>query len=111
MAHEFDGKKYEQASAHQKEWGAKLISELSLNGYEHVLDLGCGDLITLLDKLDSEAANENWKEVNKLLKLGRLMAVQLFAGRLSEIKDGASEFSARNKQALDHMQEKWSLRG
>lgn len=43
MAHEFDGKKYEKASAHQKEWGAKLISALSLKGNEHVLDLGCGD--------------------------------------------------------------------
>jgi trans-aconitate 2-methyltransferase len=43
MAHEFDGKKYEKASTHQKEWGAKLISELSLMGHERVLDLGCGD--------------------------------------------------------------------
>ena len=43
MAHEFDGKKYEKASAHQKEWCAKLISELSLKGDERVLDLGCGD--------------------------------------------------------------------
>ena len=43
MAHEFDGKKYEKASAHQKEWGVKIISELDLQGYEHVLDLGCGD--------------------------------------------------------------------
>jgi trans-aconitate 2-methyltransferase len=43
MAHEFDGKKYEKASAHQKEWGAKLIAELSLKGDERVLDLGCGD--------------------------------------------------------------------
>ena len=43
MAHEFDGKKYEKASAHQKEWGAKLISELSLRGNERVLDLGCGE--------------------------------------------------------------------
>lgn len=43
MAHEFDGKKYEKASAHQKEWGAKLISELALRGNERVLDLGCGD--------------------------------------------------------------------
>lgn len=39
MAHEFDGKKYEKVSAHQREWGAKLISELSLNGNEHVLEL------------------------------------------------------------------------
>lgn len=43
MTHEFDGKKYERASTHQKEWGAKLIAELSLQGTERVLDLGCGD--------------------------------------------------------------------
>ena len=43
MAHEFDGKKYEQASAHQKEWGERLIAELDLRGDERVLDLGCGD--------------------------------------------------------------------
>jgi trans-aconitate methyltransferase len=42
MAHEFDGGKYEKASTHQKEWGAKLISELMLKGDERVLDLGCG---------------------------------------------------------------------
>ncbi len=43
MAHEFDGKKYQKASAHQKEWGNKLISELDLKGDEKILDLGCGD--------------------------------------------------------------------
>ncbi len=43
MTHEFDGRKYEQASAHQKEWGATLIADLHLQGTEHVLDLGCGD--------------------------------------------------------------------
>ncbi len=43
MPHGFDGKEYEKASAHQKEWGAKLISELALTGNERVLDLGCGD--------------------------------------------------------------------
>ncbi len=43
MIHEFDGKKYEKASAHQKEWGTRLISELNLKGPERVLDLGCGD--------------------------------------------------------------------
>lgn len=30
-------------SAHQKEWGARLISELALTCNERVLDLGCGD--------------------------------------------------------------------
>jgi len=43
MAHEFDGKKYQKASTHQKEWGNKLISELKLKGDEKILDLGCGD--------------------------------------------------------------------
>jgi len=43
MTHEFDGKKYERASSHQKEWGTKLIAELGLIGSENVLDLGCGD--------------------------------------------------------------------
>ena len=43
MAHEFDGKKYEQASAHQRQWGERLIDELDLRGDENVLDLGCGD--------------------------------------------------------------------
>lgn len=40
---DFDGEKYKKASKHQKEWGNSLISELSLNGNEEILDLGCGD--------------------------------------------------------------------
>ena len=43
MTYEFDGKKYEKASSHQKEWGGRLISELKLRGDERILDLGCGD--------------------------------------------------------------------
>lgn len=43
MTYEFDGKKYEKASVHQKEWGNKIISELKLSGNEKILDLGCGD--------------------------------------------------------------------
>ena len=43
MSFEFDAKKYNQASTHQKEWGEKLISELDLAGDERILDLGCGD--------------------------------------------------------------------
>jgi trans-aconitate 2-methyltransferase len=43
MAYEFDGRKYESASAHQKEWGMKIIEELGLRETEAVLDLGCGD--------------------------------------------------------------------
>ena len=40
---EFDGEKYEKASSHQKEWGNRMIAELSLKGTEEILDLGCGD--------------------------------------------------------------------
>ena len=43
MTYEFDGKKYEKASSHQREWGEKLIEELALQGTERILDLGCGD--------------------------------------------------------------------
>ncbi|RLA08061.1 MAG: methyltransferase type 11 [Gammaproteobacteria bacterium] len=49
---DFDGEKYREASNHQKEWGSKLISELKLDGTEHILDLGCGDgtITALLSK-------------------------------------------------------------
>lgn len=40
---EFDGEKYKKASKHQKEWGNRLLAELSLDGNEEILDLGCGD--------------------------------------------------------------------
>ncbi|MCB2184214.1 MAG: methyltransferase domain-containing protein [Desulfobulbaceae bacterium] len=42
MTFEFDGEKYKKASSHQKEWGARLISEFTFDGSEHILDLGCG---------------------------------------------------------------------
>jgi len=43
MTHEFDGKRYKEASVHQREWGTKLIAELDLRGTERILDLGCRD--------------------------------------------------------------------
>jgi len=42
-AFDFDGQAYRKASAHQQDWGQKLIEELPLRGQERVLDLGCGD--------------------------------------------------------------------
>ncbi len=43
MMFDFNGKKYEKASTHQKEWGEKLINELDLKGDEWMIDLGYGD--------------------------------------------------------------------
>lgn len=43
MALEFDGEKYKQVSALQKEWGQRLIAEFRFDGDERILDLGCGD--------------------------------------------------------------------
>ena len=43
MTFEFDAKKYKKASAHQRQWGRKLIGDLNLTGSERILDLGCGD--------------------------------------------------------------------
>ncbi len=43
MVHEFNGKIYQKASSHQKEWGLSIINDLDLAGDERVLDLGCGD--------------------------------------------------------------------
>ena len=40
---EFNAEKYQKASAHQQEWGQKLISEFDFSGNEKILDLGCGD--------------------------------------------------------------------
>jgi trans-aconitate 2-methyltransferase len=58
MPYEFNAKKYEKASTHQREWGAKLIAELGLTGSEHVLDIGCGDgtLTSQLAKLLPDGA-------------------------------------------------------
>jgi trans-aconitate 2-methyltransferase len=43
MPHEFNAAEYIKASAHQKEWGGKIVTELQLKGNERILDLGCGD--------------------------------------------------------------------
>jgi len=42
VSFEFDGKQYAQASTHQKEWGAKLVAELTLQGDEQIPDLASG---------------------------------------------------------------------
>lgn len=42
-SYDFDGERYREVSPHQKEWGGRTISELSLAGDESIIDLGCGD--------------------------------------------------------------------
>jgi len=43
MTYEFDGNKYEKASAHQTSWGERMVEFLPLKGTERILDIGCGD--------------------------------------------------------------------
>jgi len=78
MAHEFDGKKYEKASTHQKEWGAKLISELALKGHERVLDLGCGD-------------GANTVMVADLLPGGKVIGIDASKGMIEAAKPKAKD--------------------
>ena len=80
MTFEFDAEKYKKASAHQRQWGKKLIAELDLKGDERILDLGCGDggitaqlaelvpngLVVGIDASQSmiESAQKNYKAEN-----------------------------------------------
>src|SRR5262249_36103429 len=43
MSFEFDAQGYQRASAHQQEWGQRLIAELDLQGHERILDVGSDD--------------------------------------------------------------------
>jgi len=43
LVESWDGRDYTRHSAHQREWGAEVIRDLSLQGDERILDLGCGD--------------------------------------------------------------------
>jgi trans-aconitate 2-methyltransferase len=95
MAHEFDGKKYEQASAHQKEWGAKVIAELNLKGNESVLDLGCGD-----GALTSKIADQ--------LPAGRVLGIDASQGMIDAAMPKATPnlgFRLMEIDALDFTEE------
>lgn len=78
MTHEFDGRKYEQASTHQKQWGARLIEELELQGNESVLDLGCGD-----GTLTAQIA--------ELLPTGRVIGIDASRGMIDAAQPKARE--------------------
>lgn len=83
MSHEFDGKRYEKASAHQKEWGSAIIANLCLTGNERVLDLGCGD-----GALTSQIAD--------LLPYGKVLGIDASQGMI----DVAREKEGRNLSFL-----------
>ncbi len=78
MAHEFDGKKYEKASSHQKEWGSQLIAELNLQGSEKVLDLGCGDGTLSV-------------EISELLPNGKVVGIDASQGMIDTALPKAKE--------------------
>ena len=70
---EFDGEKYKKASKHQKEWGNKLISEMSLNGDEAILDLGCGDGVLT-------------EQLAELVPAGQVIGIDASAGMIETAK-------------------------
>lgn len=74
MTFEFDGKKYEKASTHQKEWGNSIISEFNLSGNEKILDLGCGN-----GALTAELA--------KLVPNGKVLGIDASQGMLDSAKE------------------------
>ncbi len=77
MPHEFDGKKYEHASSHQKEWGERLIKELNLQETEHILDLGCGDGALTL-------------QLSRLVPKGRVVGIDASKGMIETARQKES---------------------
>ncbi len=91
MAYEFSGAKYDKASGHQQQWGERLLAELSLDGGEHILDLGCGngrlsaDLAALVPQgrvtaIDTsrgmlEFARENYAAANLSFEAGDIAGI------------------------------------
>jgi trans-aconitate 2-methyltransferase len=76
---DFDGQKYRTVSAHQQEWGSKLIAELRLRGEERILDIGCGD-----GRLSAQLA--------KLVPQGHVLGIDASPGMI----DAARSFQGRN---------------
>ncbi len=88
VPHEFDGKKYRQASKHQKEWGSKIISELKLKGNESVLDLGCGDGILT-------------KQIAELIPKGKVLGIDSSEGMISTAKELEAKNISFQKMDID----------
>lgn len=71
---EFDGQKYKTASAHQKEWGTRIVAELSLTGAETILDLGCGDGVLT-------------KQLADLVPEGKVLGIDASMGMIETAKE------------------------
>ncbi|MDI6747684.1 MAG: methyltransferase domain-containing protein [Rhodocyclaceae bacterium] len=92
MTHEFDGEKYRLASAHQKEWGARLIGELRLAGTERILDLGCGDgaLTAQLAALVPQGAVTGIDASAGMIAAARSHQAANLSFKVADINDGQS---------------------
>lgn len=95
---EFDGHAYQQASAHQTEWGSSLIADLGLRGDERVLDLGCGD-----GRLTAEIA--------KRVPRGAVLGMDSAAGMIRAAARHAATNLSFRRQAIEQLDEagKWDV--
>jgi len=94
-AFEFDANKYAAGSAHQKEWGKRIISELSISGNESILDLGCGDGIVS-------------KELARLVQHGRVLGIDASDNMIKkarQLKEANLSFALTNINDLDFQDE------
>jgi trans-aconitate 2-methyltransferase len=95
VPHDFNGEDYKKSSAHQKEWGNKIISEFDFKGNEHILDLGCGDGV-----LTAELA--------KLVPEGFVLGIDASRGMIDsalKLKSKNLEFRLQDIDDLDYREE------
>ncbi len=96
MGHfEFDGDKYKKASRHQKEWGSRLIADLSLKGDESILDLGCGDGVLT-------------EQLARLVPKGRVSGLDASSGMIATAETLAGDnlrFFCKNIDDMDFVDE------
>lgn len=85
MSFEFDGRKYQKASVHQKEWGNEMISmifesraEKGLTEEDWILDLGCGDGVLT-------------KELLRLVPHGKVFGIDASLGMIESAKPFENE--------------------
>lgn len=72
--YEFDGENYKIASFHQKECGKNLISKITLQGNEIILDLGCGDGYLT-------------EQLSMLVPNGKVLGIDASAGMIKTAKE------------------------